>query len=734
LLDFVRNPLSWVMEGAAHVTIVLSNNAIGFYEGRNAGNAVQAFSPKSPQYIPASHGNRHHLQEPDPIESAAFPGPACDVSARSPNEPQEAASLQGAQCPTPHRQPRRVADYPPLGGALDPTELESHAPAPPTSVPSGPLFAPAHSLAAALRSASPGIGSNASIVRSSLPVVRSASPAPQSAASLPTPITPTLTRSPAPSVLSFTSGRHIDRRSSSPYPRLQAISQSLRMVCIISTPAARVYTPPRLRRKSSRTLHPRPASTPAPPSIGLPSPATSASGTGAVPSASLSPTSARFRQASTSSDAPTPSTTMPPTVQAPFSQTPATQWTVPQVIAWLQSKGFDSEIQHAFQENDITDELGVTAFGKRMQLLKQIGELKREDEKAKEKDKLIVGSRWSGSFRPAVFLGESSRKPDITKAKQFFDQPQSQPTPTTTIKTDAKTDLSEAGSTPISSFPPSPSFKREKRDKEKEKDVKSITGSEGAISPRHAKKRSVNTSSMTGARDRLSIFGSALGKGRKPAPRYSSVGETGTVLPEERSHCSLSRLYMGSGSQRKSKVPPSPGTTSTENEARKRTISGPVGPLRSASPAGGFNIPNRSPVIPTRNLNNNPHHSAPAISSVAPDAGAGARALDRIGEPDYSGWMRKKGDRYNLSRTETKIKGYVNITGYKVIADENANPGRYGFRIMHDTAKPHFFSSEEQVVVREWMKALMKATILGNYNDPVRSSCNVPTIPLAIAQ
>ncbi|CAE6506040.1 unnamed protein product, partial [Rhizoctonia solani] len=67
---------------------------------------------------------------------------------------------------------------------------------------------------------------------------------------------------------------------------------------------------------------------------------------------------------------------------------------------------------------------------------------------------------------------------------------------------------------------------------------------------------------------------------------------------------------------------------------------------------------------------------------------------------------------------ETKIKGYVNITGYKVIADKNANPGRYGFRIVHDTAKPHFFSSKEQVVVRKWMKALMKPTILRKYKDP----------------
>ena len=64
---------------------------------------------------------------------------------------------------------------------------------------------------------------------------------------------------------------------------------------------------------------------------------------------------------------------------------------------------------------------------------------------------------------------------------------------------------------------------------------------------------------------------------------------------------------------------------------------------------------------------------------------------------------------------ETKIKGYVNIVGYKVIADENIDPGRYGFRIVHDSDKTHYFSHEEQLVIREWMKALIKATISRDY-------------------
>ena len=167
----------------------------------------------------------------------------------------------------------------------------------------------------------------------------------------------------------------------------------------------------------------------------------------------------------------------------------------------------------------------------------------------------------------------------------------------------------------------------------------------------------------------------------------------------------------------------------------------------------------------------------------------GKSIVEQIGQPDHQGWMRKKGDHYNswkvrffiikgphlyilrsnsksvsrfcgaehyrgtlftVSTQETKIKGYVNIVGYKVVADENIDPGRYGFRIVHDTDKTHFFSSDEQVIVREWMKAIMKATIGRDYSsachvistmpclfaftEPVVSSVNIPTIPLTVAQ
>jgi hypothetical protein len=100
---------------------------------------------------------------------------------------------------------------------------------------------------------------------------------------------------------------------------------------------------------------------------------------------------------------------------------------------------------------------------------------------------------------------------------------------------------------------------------------------------------------------------------------------------------------------------------------------------------------------------------------------------------------------------ETKIKGYINITGYKVITDENIDPGKYGFRLVHDTDKAHLFSSEELSIVRDWVNAIMKATITRDYKsaraprmparrlaharaEAVISSVNIPTIPLVVAQ
>ena len=61
--------------------------------------------------------------------------------------------------------------------------------------------------------------------------------------------------------------------------------------------------------------------------------------------------------------------------------------------------------------------------------------------------------------------------------------------------------------------------------------------------------------------------------------------------------------------------------------------------------------------------------------------------------------------------------------------DESVDPGRYGFRIDHDNDKTHYFSSEEKSVIRDWMKAIMKATIGRDYTSALPDT-EVQPIPL----
>lgn len=253
--------------------------------------------------------------------------------------------------------------------------------------------------------------------------------------------------------------------------------------------------------------------------------------------------------------------------------------------------------------------------------------------------------------------------------------------------------------------------------------------SDGARSRPQPRKRSLDT-----AREgsRLSIFGNTfagtLGKARKPPPRYSGAPDTEATSPD-RSALSLTRFY-NSNSNRKTSTRSAPVESSREKRGSRDSV--------------GMSD-RRDPTVLRK------------LSSPTTTGGGSLKSdrsiLEQIGVPDHKGWMRKRGDRYNTwtsryfvlkgphlywlkssNPSETKIKGYLNIVGYRLVADENIDPGKYGFKLVHESDRPHFFSSDEQMAVREWMKALMKATIERDYTKPVVSSVNVPTIPLAVAQ
>ncbi|KDQ15462.1 hypothetical protein BOTBODRAFT_292577 [Botryobasidium botryosum FD-172 SS1] len=247
--------------------------------------------------------------------------------------------------------------------------------------------------------------------------------------------------------------------------------------------------------------------------------------------------------------------------------------------------------------------------------------------------------------------------------------------------------------------------------------------------------------------ERLSFLGT-LGKSRKPAPRYSAdPKDEAAKYPPEKSTRSLSRLYHLGQSATSPKRTPLKNTL-TEAAVPRSESSGKTTTVGRAE--SGAAVLRKRTASAGEAVNHKKAASGGKTAEGGLDFRPGMTVMSQIGEPDYSGWIRKKGDRYNvwksrflvlkgphlyyLKSDSTRIKGYINIFGYRVIADENADPGRYGFKLMHETEKMHLFSSDEKAIVREWMKALMKATIARDYTRPVISSCNIPTIPLNIAQ
>jgi hypothetical protein len=69
------------------------------------------------------------------------------------------------------------------------------------------------------------------------------------------------------------------------------------------------------------------------------------------------------------------------------------------------------------------------------------------------------------------------------------------------------------------------------------------------------------------------------------------------------------------------------------------------------------------------------------------------------------------GIRSCLISQETKVEGHVNTIDYRIVPDENINPGKYGFRMVHESGAIHLFSTNDRTVIRGWIRALLKLKI-----------------------
>ncbi|GAA5873399.1 hypothetical protein JCM16303_001114 [Sporobolomyces ruberrimus] len=284
-----------------------------------------------------------------------------------------------------------------------------------------------------------------------------------------------------------------------------------------------------------------------------------------------------------------------------------------------------------------------------------------------------------------------------------------------------------------------------KRSSTARSDVGSTTTVPSSPNPNGAGSRMKTSKSDRGSTFLGSVgaVGGLMGRSRKPPPRVPSAllidSDGKTATPRSRSTLQdrakrSTRLFgafspnsgTNSGSER------SPGVDSMKSKPSMSTLSsGRDAPtsmsVKVVDPAGKEMLREKVEAVRDGNL------------------------MDKLGRPDNSGWMRKKGEKYNTwkqrffvlkgtylyylkSEQEQRAKGVINLNGYRVISDPDIHAGEYGFKIVHDTERTHYFSAAEQITIRAWMKEIMKATILRDYAAPVVSSCDVEVLSLDVAQ
>ncbi|WVQ71946.1 hypothetical protein IAR50_001488 [Cryptococcus sp. DSM 104548] len=439
---------------------------------------------------------------------------------------------------------------------------------------------------------------------------------------------------------------------------------------------------------------------------------------------------------------------------------PPTTWTVEDVVAWAQAKGFDEGIVDKFREHEISGdilleldanllkELDIPAFGKRMRIAAAISELRRPSSLASSHSQQLSPSGLPG---PGGYGGASRGMSAPPSSLGYQNYPGTPPLSTPPLS--ASSGAGEEGiaygawshgrksSGHHTSLPVMESI-NENVSQQAQKQVQS---------PKEPEPRRVSQPASTAPPSSQAASSLPTSPTTPATPATASSAHTSSTLNKRESTGSMSHKrgkpsLGGEGKDRLSffgrKKPAPAGSPTTEGNANRSVSRLGFG--------GGNKTHQVTPAVPAKRV------SGPSTLGSAAAAGStatGGSALQKIGTPDYAGHLKKKGERYGGWKTRyvvlkgptlyvlksehaDSLKDKINLHNHRVVADASAPSGSYGLRLAPNTTSEaaHFFSANEQTTVRGWMKALLKATIERDYTKPVTSSCNIPTIPLAEAQ
>ncbi|KAF0377020.1 phospholipid binding protein [Gigaspora margarita] len=380
-------------------------------------------------------------------------------------------------------------------------------------------------------------------------------------------------------------------------------------------------------------------------------------------------------------------------------------WNVEQVCQWLKEKGFDSVIEH-FIENDITGdillgldldslkELNIMSYGKRVHIMNAIKVLKESS---------VLNQDQGNSLQPHPIMESTSKSIKQSKSIDILD------------KVDVRPESSYVKSNEHTSWPQQINNTNEK--------IQTITGKT------HKKKSSRIFSKLN--------FTNKGDKHNNKSEKHETIFSFNTKPAKKDKSQSISSegweflVEEDYGKKHKNKSKNLSRKISKEYLDRNSLVGSQLG----------------LPKYSIKNEHNRLH-------SVDESIGENEETLKNLGTPDYEGWLMKQDDknkswknRFCVLKEQTlyyfqndkmvqtlRVKGSINITGYRVIPDENILQGKYGFKLVHDIERPYYFAHENLGKMREWMKAIMKATISRDPTSPVFSSSELNTMSLAEAR
>ncbi|KAI7889824.1 uncharacterized protein EV154DRAFT_445700 [Mucor mucedo] len=368
-------------------------------------------------------------------------------------------------------------------------------------------------------------------------------------------------------------------------------------------------------------------------------------------------------------------------------------WDVQQVSDWLKSVGLDS-VSANFIDQEITGdilldlnietlkELGINTFGKRYKVMQAITLLKERDTKPTPNTSVST----SAISRP------TSRRSIPTSLRRSNSQTLSTTTTTTTAAED----------TSLYQFP-----------------------RKAPLPP------SINLSPPTKPIDLMRpISPQSLNSSISRSNTFNTVSSGGTLKSRE-----LSPDPKGFQSPRRVLSQKSQSTTDSSKSDW---------PVMNES-----NIPTTSTSTPRQPMQISNAHKLSVSSFEEPSARTSTS--DAFQAPEHEGWLHKQGDKYktwnkrwfvlkgtNLfyfkSPKDVRMKGIINLRGYKIIVDEAIHAGKYCFKAQHDRERTFFFYTDTEESMRVWLKMLMKTTIARDFRAPVMSSNHIATVSLDVAR